>query len=251
MKITPHKAVVPNDYTTVIYDRKHTWNTSIKLPRGESHDLRGLDLTATNNLLSYVGEVKIEYPTNSLYCMAFANFDFEMENAVPQSTDEINEDENVEPIIDVGDIIVPGDPFVGNNVGITFIFDINKNFTNKYRFIRFVLSFEEGIDVTNLTANPNLCLIFRVRFVDNSYNCYKIKKLDTLSNYTQSQSRHIVGKFTFVFDSVTGNIIDETLNSDYQSIYITNPDNQTTPGVSGGITIPSTPGEMPENTPVN
>lgn len=198
-----HKAVIPNDYTEVILDQ--TSDSGFKMTGLQtssftcSHDLTNLSLN-NKMALAYVGEVKIQYPTETIESKSLINFP------------------NV----------------AAYTAFVNSVMNIDESLINKFRFIKFSLKFN-GTTIKNSSTSKlgmkiNLNLKVVVSPSNTEYTYYKELKTPffvdgglspgntgnnlIVNGVFPGGSYTIFDTFTFVFDSVTGNIIDKSVISE-------------------------------------
>lgn len=174
-----YKVVIPSEYNTVLFDQPCEWGDTLLNPTN-LHDLTNI---IAEHRFSYVGDIKIQYPSISL-------------EIAP--TYSMSGGEEITPITD--DI---------NKKGIINIFiNINQTLTNKYRFIRFILTFN---DLNAQSKTPESPMLFGISLKVNEISLYT----KTLTEIPVDKYINLNGTFTFVLDSETGKIIDMTSDDDY------------------------------------
>lgn len=180
MTTLPHKAVIPNDYTEVIFDQisdSGFKTNGLQLSSFIcSHDLTNLSLS---NKMAYVGEVKIQYLPETIESKLLAN--------LPNMTTY--------------------------TASVNSVMNIDGNLINKFRFIKFSLTFDGTTVKNSSTSKKGMDVNLNLKVVlptNTEYTYYKDFNLIPLDGILPGNSFTISDTFTFVFDSVTGNIIDKS-----------------------------------------
>jgi hypothetical protein len=134
-----------------------------------------------------VGDIKIQYPSISL---EIAPMYLSGDGEITPIIDDINDDNIVKKGI------------------INIFININQTLTNKYRFIRFILTFN---DLNAQSKTPESPMLFGISLKVNEISLYT----KTLREIPVDKYINLNGTFTFVLDSETGKIIDMTSDDDY------------------------------------